>query len=469
MDVPISIATGLGLRLLLVGIDKHGRVSPALLGLWEGVVVRYLTTKSTSPDHYLAYGLRLLLDLLFTGSLSRMTVTLVCTAIGMVVFEAAAPSPARWHRTKRERHHRPTHSMPPKIRAHRAPSASHLEQPPLHEPSSSPDEATRPRSLTPLFPPNRAPSPPSFFLEGSSEGNSTPPKHVHLPTPPATAVTDGYDDQEGSAESQHRLSTIEEMDTGNITPEEELKVDHPSLDAPNAPHSISTTQIPLPIPNIGTVRGAPVNWIPITLNEPSDGLRTPNAAQEELSDHGDSDKLRTPTAPTRQLSPLLPIRYLRPNFAGERSTQPVASGPAIPSTLDNSTTDILVPPAVQHAGFPILLALLTAPTTVVPSSAPEEPVPDDGVSAAESLQTQTNASTIVSARNPAVLYSRADLLRQQARDEEKERSRLAGELKIAESESRVRDAFLLRGEIKDSEARAKKLHERAAKRYYLCK
>ncbi|KAG6902752.1 hypothetical protein C0995_011900 [Termitomyces sp. Mi166 len=69
MDVLLSIATGLALRLFLNSLDDSlGRLGPVLVGLWEGAVVHHLSTSSLL-DHYLAYALRVAVDFYFTYNL----------------------------------------------------------------------------------------------------------------------------------------------------------------------------------------------------------------------------------------------------------------------------------------------------------------------------------------------------------------------------------------------------------------
>ncbi|KAF8222945.1 hypothetical protein L208DRAFT_999759, partial [Tricholoma matsutake] len=84
MDVFIAIVAGLAFRLVLNNL--HGPIaplSPALLGLCEGALVHYLPNRTSNSflDHYLAYGLRIVVDLFFTENVSRMFLVLLWTAL----------------------------------------------------------------------------------------------------------------------------------------------------------------------------------------------------------------------------------------------------------------------------------------------------------------------------------------------------------------------------------------------------
>lgn len=64
------------------------------------------------------------------------------------------------------------------------------------------------------------------------------------------------------------------------------------------------------------------------------------------------------------------------------------------------------------------------------------------------------------------LITHADLLREKAEEEEKIRAHLVSERRRLEKAGDVKGAFLLRADIETAEARAKKFHEQAERRYY---
>jgi len=75
-------------------------------------------------------------------------------------------------------------------------------------------------------------------------------------------------------------------------------------------------------------------------------------------------------------------------------------------------------------------------------------------------------SSIISGGDRNSIIVRADLLREQARAEEKERDRLHGEQKKAFSEKRYADAVRHKVEQEEASERAMNLHRRAADRYF---
>lgn len=556
MDTILSIVTGFGLRVFLGGLEEPlGRTSPALLGLWEGAVVHHLSNHGNSFDHYLAYGLRIVVDLFFTQNISRMIVVLLWTALGMVASEVINPT----SHSESKRRHRSTRSRstPTHIRVYQPPATPQL--PP--NPQTSTPLRIPPRDLTQhtrMTPASRPPSPPSFFLEGESETNSnsprpqylpsvfageasnsntTSPNYVLLPTPPSTLASDMVDAAEDNTPFPRRLSPIHEVSSvENFIPDdagaEHLVPGHfNGYERSIASHAPSiTTAAPLPVPN-STIRYVQTNWtqpsvlpedededglyapsvttappIPVpnssirynqaaeeppTPSEP-DELRTPGAPKWDLTDN---DELRTPIAqPIRELSPLFSDQQLPPEFNATRVVPPVVESiivetaplpipVPIPTIAPNSPN---VKPASPPAPVIVAVVPVPAPATVVeaePSKpAPastveylsqpiEDPVPDlDKLSETESVQTETDETSVISAistRVPAKLASRAEMLRNKAREEEQARLRLKNELQAASNEARIKDALFLRADIKESEVRARKLHESAARRFYM--
>jgi hypothetical protein len=75
-------------------------------------------------------------------------------------------------------------------------------------------------------------------------------------------------------------------------------------------------------------------------------------------------------------------------------------------------------------------------------------------------------SSIISGGDRNSIIVRADLLREQARAEEKERDRLYAEHKRAFSEKRYPDAVKYKVEQEEASERAMNLHRRAAERYF---
>ncbi|KAF8070701.1 hypothetical protein FPV67DRAFT_1038074 [Lyophyllum atratum] len=393
MDVLLSIVTGLGLRLFLEGLQEPlGRLGPVLLGLWEGAAVHLLSNSSSNastPDHYLAYALRVAVDLYFTANLQRTFVVLLWTALGLLASETVQPS-----RPKRERRRRTSRSVPPHVR--------HYQSPTL-EPRNTSRSIQGPVVSTPAIRPSRPPSPPSFFLEGESEtgsnsphrhylpsvfpigeadsSESPPPKTILLPTPPASLIPDSRIERNNRDISDHRLSTIEEQSSGEEGSRAEyfgvpgghigftrtlgsyapsVATSVPPLPIPNSTIRYIQTSVsraspaaelelddtegmyapsvaPLPVPNPGTTY-LRSEYRPGTPTDGGDPLQTPQAARWELTDHDDG--LTTPPGHPKELSPLVLERNLFPNFGQMIGAEPPTTQP-IPEPApahDNATT-----------------------------------------------------------------------------------------------------------------------------------
>ncbi|KAJ8472734.1 hypothetical protein ONZ51_g8331 [Trametes cubensis] len=87
MDNLLAIGVGLGLRALIDNVTNHNhRLNGSLLGLWEGAVLRhFISTYPASIDPYVAYGFRLLVDLLWTTSWVRLFITILWSFMGMLL------------------------------------------------------------------------------------------------------------------------------------------------------------------------------------------------------------------------------------------------------------------------------------------------------------------------------------------------------------------------------------------------
>ncbi|RDB16705.1 hypothetical protein Hypma_002533 [Hypsizygus marmoreus] len=90
-----AIASGLAFRVVIDAVShQDNRLTGTLIGLWEGVVMQHFMKKMPkSFDPYVAYGVRLFVDFLFTESLSRLVLELVWTAMGVIFADIA---PAIW-------------------------------------------------------------------------------------------------------------------------------------------------------------------------------------------------------------------------------------------------------------------------------------------------------------------------------------------------------------------------------------
>jgi len=441
MDSILSVGIGLGLRLLLHVASQHNRLGSPLIGLWEGIVLYHLSEKlPPSVDPYIAYGLRLLVDFLFTESISRMMIVLLWTALGMLVSEALGPS--HWYDTSHERQSKSKRTRTiPRVQTFTTPNRSLHSEHPVSHPNNPALPLVEARPATPPSPPYRVPSPPNSFLDGRSETYS-PPRLMHLPTPPETSVPDGFD------HDSNNLSLAAERQSIPEFPYPDPIVVLGSDTALN--DTVSRRLAAIDHPTSALAPGGPAVLDPDVLEYIS----------HPVTGHNQSDQPRISTPPPQQLSPIYPSVHSFPEFAAVTGDVPP---PGVSSTLAENPEAIddradAIASSSNLINYPITFPMPA--TTNIVSQEPVAVSDHDILSVGEAV-------SVISTSSRDGLNSRAEILRQQARAEEKERSRLENEFKRASNEGRIRDAFLLRGHIKTAEDRATKLHQRAARRYFL--
>jgi hypothetical protein len=169
--------------------------------------------------------------------------------------------------------------------------------------------------------------------------------------------------------------------------------------------------------------------------------------------------------PTRELTPTsIPPERDLPEIPGitpplpPKTPSPAPAGSTPPASEIGPSSSRYSQPPPKYESM-MLDNVATDPySPILKSTAPAatraaDTLSDDGVS-------------VISGTSRNSIIYRADLLRQQATAEEQERSRLWQERREAEREGRVWDAFLLKVKLDEVEQRAKKLHEKAERRYY---
>ncbi|KAG6850975.1 hypothetical protein H0H93_005844 [Arthromyces matolae] len=509
MDVLPSIATGLTLRLFLNSLNNQALrwLGPVLVGSWEGVALYHLSSKFPL-DHYLAYALRLAVDFYFTSNLLREFIVLLFTILAFIASEFFyPPRPRRVHHRRSSRN-----SVPTPIR--------HYASDPIATPST--------HAMPPPTPPSTFLQPDSDLSYAYSEDPLKTPTDdndnsstlsrstaLPLPTPPPTLLSE--------TRPPHfidRLSTIEEQSSG----EEGTKRSYPAAISnplsgnPNPTYTPSVTT-PLPVPN-STIRytrqaldapetpptEAPPLQVPnastryyMSEDEGGDPLQTPPPAGTSRWDLAltDDDGLTTPPPRNdRELSPLVLDQNLLPSF-GQVTTTLEGSNPPPPTAVVNTvtteaTTGVESPSVVSPRRDPDIILeptlepqepeperetgpeLVSTYPTPVPSPTGErpghdrdhdEPPSDDkrAEDAEQETETETDTASMISSHPAAIMYLRAEALRNEARAAETEYIRLKEQLKRAKG---VRDSLFLQQQVQEQEERARKLHIKAAKRFF---
>ncbi|KAF8629842.1 hypothetical protein AX15_003208 [Amanita polypyramis BW_CC] len=557
MDILFSIASGLGLRLICGNLPEPvNGLSPVFIGLWEGTLSHLLISldpdgAQISTDHFLAYCVRLVVDLVHSQDPLRPVAVALWTGVGIFLCQAINyQSPNEHRKRSRRRKASGTTSLPSHIRVYEPPpsqkiepssnqASSRPEMPPHERPSTPPSfflqgEDSEVMNFSPVLDPSLQtdpasipPRPPSAIaplLEAASDGD---PLQVpaSLPTPPATSFSADIDKE--SSDSGRRLSTIVEAPSGEETstfaPVNKGESGRDELGAfrnkappvetrdqeQNTIHTPTKADlIPLPVPDpytrqswrkktavshnssriLATADTAPpaivtnVNPVtaklllrPYTSDEEvvSDELQTPlnpvsRALLEDDADNvfseNDNDELQTPSMLRRhlgdgQLSPLsLPVQVRLADETArltESNTHYIESG----DDRDLGQLTILNPP--RRVTGQSIDAVIAASNSVIPRNS----LLMTSESALSSPISET-ASSKLSDVDPKELYSRGDEWRKKAWEEERRLSELRTEYRKAVGEKRVKDAFMLKGQITKTIETIQKLHEKAAKRYY---
>ncbi|KAJ4468144.1 hypothetical protein J3R30DRAFT_3715020 [Lentinula aciculospora] len=491
---------GLCLRFVLASSSiAQGRLYPAILGVWEGVCLRYLInltnetnqtrqTNQTNREHqhnetisvdpFLSYGVRLCIDYFITDSFTQVFGIVLWSFLGALMIEGvetgsmvdtAGHTSPNWSKrsTSHNTNHRTGTSFT-KIQVHDVP-------PTFYTPSTaSPVVGT---ASTSVFSP-RDYSVDSVDSRGDSVGNSvngsmyTPVDVSYTDTPllevPVTSVSSPPIPNIPSESIDARSSELHGSYT--LPPPTLFQYQSP------AQHSILNS-IPNSIPNTSVQSPLPIPILAMSREEfeyyPMDELQTPLprshiAIPDEDNDENNEDELQTPLAlpissigfdnpPELELEPSM---LLRPPLPRSSSGTPL---PIRPIRSTNSSPVPVPAPGPQIQSESVDLALLSSPH--LSSSSPLSTLRP--LTAASSPSSSSPPDSVISAISPTTLYTRADSLRKQAWKEERFlKTQLEHDLIVARIQGRTKDVFLLVGEIKGTQARIDRLHMRAKRRYY---
>jgi len=174
-----------------------------------------------------------------------------------------------------------------------------------------------------------------------------------------------------------------------------------------------------------------------------------------------------PNIPDDPTIPPMPVAAI-PNF--ENVSTP------IPPMPDATVPNFDVPPPVPDKSSAVHETNVSAADVPLPTSDDRTlPPPTDEwvqVQDGDAPNRKSYADTELSppesevAGDRSSLITRADLLRQQADEEDRIRAELENELKKFKEEGNVKDAFLIKPKIDEAENRAERLHAKAARRYF---
>lgn len=206
----------------------------------------------------------------------------------------------------------------------------------------------------------------------------------------------------------------------------------------------------------------------------SDELRTPGQRailHMETDNENENDPLLTPKRlrlhePESQLSPLgLNLQSVLDDGPRYRAPEHDPLQDPEDFNADPETEDFPVPGSISQN---ILLQPPLPPSgplfrTTFAEPPPESPPPPSP----STIHSDPSDASVLSMSTPTKLFMRANQLRQKAREEEAIRSQLEEKRKRAEADGRTMEALALKIQVREMDAEAYKLHEKAARRYFV--
>ncbi|KAJ7462233.1 hypothetical protein B0H11DRAFT_101330 [Mycena galericulata] len=431
-DIPISLSIGFALRIFLWAFDRQTIVRPLFLGIWEGIALyRGLSTSpGTQLNAYLACALRLAFDSLFTETIHTM-LTILLSLVVAVLFSDALGS-----------HH--GHD----IQLNRRSKRTRVNGTRTTEIYEAPD--SHPRFIETPNPHAKKRDEVSALVPSVIYR----PRFVDQPHPRhAEKVDEVYATFPSPSQSAFKADIVQPMD-------------HPRRVILRARSHDSESPSPLPVHTAGVPLPATLNPLTPPCTPPEPGPSRFLGALDIPSPNSESqkDELQTPTS------------LVAPQTFSSHLPKPDNHTAQQPEEEDELQT----PLALDLRSLPVDADLHAAEHGRLENDAgqllsEEVPFLNDSASIgldAEidnmselSLQTGTELS-IISAIDAQLITAKAERLRKEAWEEQKQKSRLERELGEAVSRRKIKDAFLLRREIEAVEARAQKLHRRAARRHF---
>lgn len=414
MDSIFAISLGFALRLVVDAASPHNvRIGGSLVGLWEGAVLYHFLEKwPMSVDPYVGLGFRLFVDFLFTESVHRLAIVLLWTGLGFVLSDV---TPAFWYDKNLRRFYRRTRRY-----------VRDFDWNSLKLPLTS-SAISRVRFYE--FP---SPTPP---VQGS-----TSPRALAIPPQRRHSVPGNFPSYSYSS----------------------------STDASNPPSTSSAQRRPVPATSL-----PPSALRSVSNPKPSSSSSVSfevNPPASERGDDGDSfAMLAAEGAPTPTPRPIPPVIVMPVPIQASNSA-PILSAVPTSSTLTPGNIDLL-PEIVEPREDLDPPPPFDEPTAPMDAAAASRRAREWGpdkltVRNLDVSDAGSARSSIISGGDRNSIIVRADLLREQARAEEKERDRLHAEQKKAFSEKRYADAVRHKVEQEEASERAMNLHRRAAERYF---
>lgn len=461
MDSLIAIGVGLGMRAIVDTVAHETYRAHVIVGIWEGVVLNHFLAKyPTSMDPYVAFVFRLVVDYFYTQSMSRMVIIVLWSGLGMLLSDVAVEVSAdrRFRRLWRR-------ILSPRSRSSRVRFGS------VSTAGSRTTTAHMPPPPSPVLRPTTHPVPGQF-----DQYSTVTEQTVSISEQTATAESPALSDHSSrlilSPTNQPLPRSPSELSYIDPLPSISDSHDHIDIDPrrqtvpPNTGVRYNADDIDAPSIHSGLT--TPVND-PVSLSRPLDdddrprvhsGLTTPESMKALAMTHtpglppirvydvGDQPLAELPNEPP------VPIRL---TLADQSPSGPPVSFP------EPSTSGLMMPPDYNIPNIP-------TPRDEVPGGTSRSPPP----SFAEAMQTGVPDDdleshideSVISGDAKAPIVAKADDLRKQATERDKEVHRISEEIKVARRQRLPFDVLRLEVELEDAKTSAAGLHAKAARRYY---
>lgn len=461
MDSLYAIGAGLALRFVVDFVSDHNlKIGGTLVGIWEGVVLyHFLGKMPRSFDPYVAYGFRLFIDFLFTESLAKMSIVMLWTGLGVLLSDIG---PVLWSDSGMRRLYRrawvrlPRLPLVPKVAIPTRRTVQFWDSPPA---SSAASDITDASTILPVLPPSssrlrhRSPSPPLRSPRSVEPRRSLPGRFPGFGSEAETDVSaSGLTSTDDSVSDSDTAMPDLDGHMPEIMPEDlplpieiDPAFDADTTDSEHTPKRLSMALFP-------------------TTDEPYHIIE-PDEVQPAIDDVPNIPD--DPGASSAHLPiPPMPIVHV-PNFG--------AVDKQIPPMPDSAVTLLDLPPPVPDKLPTVPEGDLAAADDPPPASDNITPPPpaeewvqvegSDAPNRRSFADTEISPESVLNGGRNSLL-TRADLLRAEAEEEEKNRSNLLNQQKTLKSNGDVKGAFLLQTRIDEAESRVKDLHRAAERRYF---
>ncbi|KAJ6609862.1 hypothetical protein B0H10DRAFT_2062759 [Mycena sp. CBHHK59/15] len=436
--IPISVSLGgIVLRIFLMAVQRQSRLRPAFLGIWEGFAVYHGLSTTSDPhlDTFIPCALRLMFDFFFTEDVWTMTVILSSLMLAVVISDVVGSHHGRdvSYQLARVRHSRAKgtraaavisdvgshHGHDVRYQSARV-RRSHAQGTHTIKIYEVPDFRDLKRAHFNAGRPVVVESAPVLQTEIMAQENERTDVARRVFNVPPDSDTSRIFARGADTLS---ISIIPDPVASNSAQEEEKEEGPSMISDPGSPIPEDEPQTPLALPTL--------------LNLPLD-------VDGDVVEQASYSRDRSPEKEALQ------------SLTAVRDLHPVDDPPVGQGLIYEHDDPLLVAPPLPHD---------PASGSYFDQAGETVPVADEGSVSEPSSQAETEMS-IISDNNAKKIAAKAELLRIQARDADRQKPRLEVELEQAISQHRIKDTFLLRYDIQAAEKRAQRLHERAARRYF---